>query len=151
QAQYLAQTNGSIGHMLFTPYYTAQGTMATLFNITNTDSTNGKAVKVRFRGASNSDDVLDFTLFLSPDDVWSGQVQMGADGAAEVVSGDNSCTLPAKDGSTFKLRFNEQRLPKFVDLDVQAALTREGYVEVLNMADIEPGSPLYNAIKHDEN
>ncbi|MBP7530325.1 MAG: cell surface protein, partial [Ottowia sp.] len=62
------------GHQLFTPYYTAQGNMATLINIVNTDAVNGKAVKVRFRGASNSDDVLDFTLFLSPGDVWSGMV-----------------------------------------------------------------------------
>lgn len=150
-AQSLVLHPAGTGHQLITPYYTANEGLATLINIVNTDSTNGKAVKVRFRGASNSDDVLDFTLFLSPDDVWSGQVQMGADGVAEIVSGDNSCTLPAKEGSTFKLRFNEQRLPGFVEQDVKAALTREGYVEVLNMADVLPDSPLYNAIKHDTN
>lgn len=32
----------------------------------------GKVVKVRFRGASSSEDVFDFNLFLAPGDVWKG-------------------------------------------------------------------------------
>jgi len=49
--------NGT-GHILMVPYFSAQGDNATLLNLVNTDVTNGKAVKVRFRGARNSDDVL---------------------------------------------------------------------------------------------
>ncbi|MBK6745034.1 hypothetical protein [Ottowia sp.] len=37
------------GHMLIGPYFTTQGNMGSLFNITNTDTVNGKVVKVRFR------------------------------------------------------------------------------------------------------
>ena len=54
-----------------------------------------KAVKLRFRGASNSDDVLDFQLFLSPGDVWSGNINQRTDGLATINTSDNSCTLPA--------------------------------------------------------
>ena len=63
-----------VGHMLIVPYYTAQAGNATLLNIVNTDKVNGKAVKVRFRGASNADDVFNFTLFLSPGDVWAAEI-----------------------------------------------------------------------------
>ena len=34
------------------------------------DPTKGEPVKVRFRGAANSDDVMDFRLFLSPAGQW---------------------------------------------------------------------------------
>lgn len=39
------------GHILLVPYYTVQDGNVTAFNIVNTDTKNGKAVKVRFRGA----------------------------------------------------------------------------------------------------
>ena len=130
------------GHQLFTPYYTAQGNMATLINLVNTDAVNGKAVKVRFRGASNSDDVLDFTLFLSPGDVWAAEVsQNPSTGLARLSTPDNSCTLPTQVNRDFiTARVN----PK-ANL---ANETREGYIEILNMADVVPGTAVYTAIKH---
>lgn len=141
------------GHKLFTPYYTAQGNMASLINVVNTDTANGKAVKVRFRSAANSDDVLDFTLFLSPGDVWSGMVSQNADGRAQIVTPDTSCTIPSQD--QWPGVFSDLRLPGGLSEEATNALTREGYVEVLNMADIPPGtgkeganSALYTAIKH---
>ena len=87
--------NGGIGHQLIIPYYNVQGGNATLFNIVNTDLVNGKAVKVRFRGASNSDDVFDFQLYLSPGDVWATTITKAADGTATLSTIDKSCTLPA--------------------------------------------------------
>lgn len=146
--------NAGTGHQLFTPYYTANEGMATLVNIVNTDSVNGKAVKVRFRGATNSDDLLDFTLFLSPGDVWAGAVLQGPDGRAMLTTPDKSCTIPTADQWVGGVPFITTRLPSYVGTDNQAALTREGYVEVLNMADIPPpatggtASPLYAATKH---
>jgi len=65
--QLVVNTDG-IGHINLIPYYTVQSGYDTYINIVNTDMKNGKAVKVRFRGASNSDDVFDFTLLLSPGD-----------------------------------------------------------------------------------
>lgn len=40
------------GHILIVPYYTVQSGNATLLNIVNSDKVNGKAVKLRFRGAA---------------------------------------------------------------------------------------------------
>ncbi len=90
----LAVNNGGIGHALLTPYFNTQNGNATLISIVNTDTTNGKAIKVRFRGASNSDDILDFTLLMSPGDVWNATITAVSGGIAQIVTNDRSCTLP---------------------------------------------------------
>ena len=153
-----------VGDILIVPYFTAQGTNATLLNITNTDTTNGKAVKVRFRGASNSDDIFDFQLYLSPGDVWAAKVSKdAATGLSKLETADNSCTLPAGIGKT-TTNFVTGRLNTKLTGDALAAETREGYVEILTMADVRQtgfadqatGSPLatpatnplFTAIKH---
>lgn len=95
-AQSALQVNESgTGHMLLVPYYTAQNGNMSVFHVVNTDTVNGKALKVRFRGASNSDDVLDFQVFMSPGDVWTAAVTQGSDGVANLVTADGTCTLPA--------------------------------------------------------
>jgi len=138
----LVVTPTNIGHILVVPYFTAQEGNATLLNIVNTDKVNGKALKVRFRGASNSDDVFDFTLFLSPGDVWAAEIsQNPSTGLARLSTSDNSCTLPTQVNRDFiTARVN----PK---ADT-ANETREGYIEILNAADIVPGTAVYSAIKH---
>jgi len=135
-----------IGHSLLVPYYTAQGSNATLLNLVNTDTLNGKAVKVRFRSASNSDDVYDFQVFLSPGDVWAASISKGADGRANLSTNDNSCTKPAK--SNLGSGFVTARLDTTFTADQKANATREGYVEIFNMADIAPGTQLFTATKH---
>lgn len=137
---------GAVGHMLYTPYFNTQASTATLINITNTDTINGKAVKVRFRGAANSDDLLDFTLLLSPGDVWTANVQT-LKGFSALTTTDTSCTLPKIPAAGAPLV--SDRLPSYV-ADV-ANQTREGYIEILNMADIPVNantSSLYASIKH---
>jgi len=137
---------GSTGHELVVPYYTAQGGSATMINIVNTDTVNGKAVKVRFRGAANSDDVLDFTLLMSPGDVWNGTVLQETNGLATLLSNDGSCTIPKNTnfrpskaaGLVGGANFITIRFPDYLTDPQKAANTREGYVEILNMADIPP-------------
>ncbi len=148
----LALSPGGIGHMLLVPYFTVQSNNNTLINITNTDTTNGKAVKVRFRGAANSDDIFDFQVFLSPGDVWTATVSKGADGRAMLTTADNSCTKPIK-ANLSGLSFITARLDPTLTGDALANQTREGYVEIFNMADISAtvgtaANPLYTAIKH---
>ena len=145
------------GHILMVPYYTAQNGNMTVLHITNTDVENGKAVKVRFRGASNSDDVLDFQVFLSPGDVWTASVARDATtGLAVLKTDDKSCTYPPipAGGAAFitdRLEHTSWNTPA-----LKAEQTLEGYVEILTMANI-PGpaggvapaeTSLYKAIKH---
>lgn len=161
-ANALAINEAGTGHILVVPYFTTQGTNATLLNITNTDTSNGKLVKIRFRGASNSDDIFDFTLALSPGDVWAAKISQGADGRSQLETSDKSCTLPAF-VATQKNSFPTSRLnPALTDAQ-KANETREGYIEILTMADIAKATnnnqyangstppadnPLYTATKH---
>lgn len=151
--------NTNTGHSLLVPYFSSQGGNMTLLSLTNTDQVNGKAVKVRFRGAENSDDLRDFQVFLSPGDVWTGAVVKGADGKSALISSDNSCTKPVR--SAITVPFGTSRLNPAATDEAKAAGTREGYVEIFNMADIVPtadfGGPiasglgLFTAIKHPAN
>jgi len=135
----LHESRDGIGHILIVPYYTTQSGNATLLNIINTDRTNGKAIKIRFRGASNADDLFNFTLFLSPNDVWAAELsQNPSTGLTRLSTQDESCTLPTlinKDVGTTRLN---------PVLDV-ANESREGYIEIISMADIMPGTDLHTA------
>lgn len=92
QAAISLNSNGQ-GQVLLYPIYTVENGNDTAISVTNTTN-EYKVVKVRFREALNSQDVLDFHLFLSPEDVWNGVVVATADGA-KLISQDKSCTVPA--------------------------------------------------------
>lgn len=152
------------GHILLVPYYSAQEGNLSVFHLTNTDTKNGKAVKVRFRGASNSDDVLDFQVFLSPGDVWTGIVSKNPEtGLANLLTADSTCTIPAIDAAKGQDFITKRLTRADWSEEDKAKETLEGYVEILNMADIPslttPASAvgkkgpngaagLFNAIKH---
>ncbi len=138
---------GGIGHALLFPYFNTQNGNMTVLHVVNTDTVNGKAMKVRFRGALNSDDILDFQVFLSPGDVWTTAVSAGSDGVAQIVTTDGSCTLP-KLSKGVAQSFVQDRLNSALNADDKGNNTREGYVEMFNMADIVPGTPLFTATKH---
>ena len=70
-----------LGQVLIYPYYTVNKSQDTLFSVVNTDAINGKAVKVRFLEGYNSREVLDFNLYLSPNDVWTARISQTADAA----------------------------------------------------------------------
>ena len=133
----ILESQTGAGDMLLVPYFSAQAENATLLSITNTDTQSGKAVKVRFRGAANSDDIFDFQVFLSPMDVWTANVSKGADGKARLFTNDASCTKPAASvlNST---PFITSRLDQRLTGDALANGTREGYIEIIGMADIPP-------------
>ena len=139
--------SGGVGHVLFTPYFSTVNGNVTLISLVNTDKTNGKAVKVRFRGAANSDDILDFTVLMSPADVWTASIEPSLTGVSRIMSPDSTCVLPTQLG-TDGVDFRTGRLDQKLSADAQALHTREGYVEYLNMADIKPGTDLFKAIKH---
>ncbi len=129
-SEYLAFSEGGIGHILYVPYFSTQEGNVTALSIVNTDRVFGKVLKVRFRGASNSDDLYDFQVFLSPGDVWTAGIAQGSDGRSRLDTVDKSCTLPANVNGAF--------ITSRVAAAGGNAETREGYIEILTMADIVP-------------
>ena len=122
------------GQALIYPFYTARGGNDTLISIVNTHE-RGKAVKVRFREALNSREVLDFHLYMSPFDVWTAAVTSNDDGGATLFTNDTSCTVPAipADGVDF-LTFDYTETTRIDGAGTEVERTASGYVEVIEMA-----------------
>jgi hypothetical protein len=96
-----------------------------------------------------ADTVFNMTVFLGPGDVWNAAVNRNAStGLAQIVSSDSSCTLPSLANGA-AVSFSDARLNPRLNAAERAAQTREGYVEIINMADITPAAStlaLYNAV-----
>ena len=84
-----------LGDVLMFPYYTVRNGWNSLIHIVNTSSTYTVALKVRYQEADVTRDALDFTLVLSPNDVWTGWVSMDSQGRPVLKTDDASCTSPA--------------------------------------------------------
>lgn len=137
-----------LGEVLIYPYYTvrtaataaASGQYNTYVSVTNTTASY-KAVKVRFLEGKNSREVLDFNLFLSPYDVWTGSVEPTTDGA-KLVSTDKSCTfgvIPTGGQPFSNLAYSG------LNKDNETASmdrTREGYVEIIEMGEVPANMPV---------
>jgi len=138
-----AVTTSSLGEVLLYPYYSVRSGNDTLVTVVNTQDT-AKAVKVRFLEAKNSREVLDFNLYLSANDVWTGVITTTADGA-KIVSNDTSCTVPALPAGGVEFR-NFQYSGTNADGETTSLdRSREGYVEIIELGtvttvDIDPTS-----------
>ncbi len=122
-----------IGQALIYPYYTVRDGQLSLMSVVNTADV-VKAVKVRYIEGKASQEVLDFNLYLSPYDVWTAAIVDNGTGGSLVVA-DRSCTAPdiVRDfGGTVDFR-NFQYTGDAAD-DDSMDRTREGYVEVIEMA-----------------
>ncbi|CAI06995.1 hypothetical protein ebA1598 [Aromatoleum aromaticum EbN1] len=97
--------------------------------VNTTDS--AKAVKVRFLEGKNSQEVLDFNLYLSPKDEWTGVITRTETGA-QISSQDTSCIAPRQ--LTTPEAFRTTLFSK--DSVKDAARTREGYLEIIEMGDL---------------
>jgi hypothetical protein len=131
------------GEVLIFPYYTTQANSGNAYNtyvsITNTQ-TNAKLLKVRFREGKTSAEVLDFNLYLSPNDMWVAALvpdgQTANDPARLIPAGDLSCTDPIipSTGVPF-VNFAYANAPDSLP-GTTLDRTREGYIEVFEMGSL---------------
>lgn len=144
-----------LGQALIYPYFTvrssatpiAAGNNNTYLSVTNTTSS-AKAVKVRFLEGKGSKEVLDFNLFLSAGDVWTGAVvpvsATDATQGAKVITSDASCTY----GKVTAAGIPFSNIAYLGDgADQTLDRTNEGYVEMLEMGVIT-NTALLAAITH---
>lgn len=90
-------SQGGKGDLLVAPMIMAVGTWQTELKVINTNLADSMVAKVVFHNHTNSAEVLDFLIFLSPGDVWVGTVVVNADGSVGVESSDNSSITLASD------------------------------------------------------
>jgi hypothetical protein len=133
-----------LGQVLIYPYYTVNAKAAgaapfsSLLSVVNSTGS-AKAVKVRFIEGRNSQEVLDFNLFLSPKDVWVAGIIPTADGGAGVFTPDSSCTSPVVSKDPLApTPFVNYLFSGTNDDGAGSGLdrTREGYVEIIEMGNL---------------
>lgn len=131
------------GQVLLYPYYTVQNGYETYVSVVNTQNTT-KAVKVRILEGMNSQEVLDFNLYLSPYDEWSAKI-FRTDSGAAIMTTDTSCTSGQVTSSGIEFR-NYQYVTDATAWRTTER-TREGYIELIEMGNVVH-STLVTAIKH---
>jgi hypothetical protein len=158
-----------LGQVLLYPYYTVNAGNLTALSVVNTTDM-GKAVKVRFLDAMNSKETLDFNLYLSAYDVWTGYLFALSDaGPANISTVDTSCTVPGIEDGIFTIpvlpgttqRYFPFRTALFgADQDTLVpgassgnARTRTGHIEMIEMGSLEQVTPFGfgQALTHGEN
>lgn len=150
------------GQVLLYPYYTISGGNTTMLTVGNmTDQ--GKALRIRFSEGHNGREVLSFNVYLSPYDVWTGAVfSLSDNGSANLVTDDNSCTVPSiKTSTDLPALPDGRRYVPFMNYGYTGAnddagtddlsRTREGMIEVIEMGSITRASAVENAVVHQSN
>jgi hypothetical protein len=145
EAVYLNPNN--TGQVLVFPYYTVQRVNNNAFNtylsVVNT-TTRAKAVKVRILEGKTSSEVLDFNLFLSPNDMWTAVIEAtdGTDTSpGSIRTADVSCTNPVGrlrnttpgSGEPFRNFVLIENVGGVGLPGTGVERTREGYVEMIEM------------------
>ena len=145
-----------LGQVLIYPYYTVNNGHFTLLSVVNTTD-EGKAVKVRFLEGSNSQEVLDFNLYMSEYDVWTAAIIPDAEAGAALTVTDTSCTVPTIEGQ-------DDQTQEFISIQYAGSESgqykgdggpdgvdrlMEGHFEIIEMASIPDGA-IADATRHDD-
>jgi len=114
-------TDGT-GDYLILPYYAAVEDWETNIRIVNTNPNDAVVAKVVLREFRQSEEVLDFPVYLSPGDVWEGKIKL-KDGKPYLYSDDDSLIV----GKPLPLKLNEEKGGKIPNF---------GYIEIFGVAQI---------------
>ena len=143
--------NDQTGQVLLFPFYNADNGSNSYFHVVNNTS-DAKAVKVRYKEYLSSAVALEWNLYLAPYDVYPMAIAAdAASGGAAVLTADDSCTVPTlgtangsysgtttelSDGSTLR----SQPFVPFLYADDKVngiARTLMGSVEVIEMGVVD--------------
>lgn len=134
------------GDLIIFPWYMAvSGGWQTQISVVNTSNNYSTVAKVIIHSHNWSDEVLDFLIYLSPNDVWTGYIRSGAQGTY-IYSDDDSIlvTKPAgsmtlADVATYfasptnpvSMPFYPAKCPAASKIDQKTDSTDYGYIEVI--------------------
>lgn len=162
-------SENGVGDYAYIPYFSVANGQNEFINVVNT-SEKTVAAKIVFRRGTDSGEVRDFIIFLSPKDVWTGMIAPVLDAAgnvinAKLVTSDNSCTVPHKTNgwtqeapgvysTTFDNRFfgsnvsdaSTNVLPNFGSQLVNKIA--EGYVTVAHMGTSPASTDALNSVAY---
>jgi len=135
---HITEANDEKGDAMVFPVVIAKnGGWETKLTVINTDLTRGVVAKVVVRSGVFSQELLDFFIYLTPADVWTGVVRMDIDGDPEMYSTDPSCKnlagVFASEADPFQVKLDHQN-----SLCIPPDTDEEVYIEVLEAWASEP-------------
>ena len=133
---------GNKGDVLIFPFYAAiDGGWETKFTVINTDKVYSTVAKVVVRSPIYSEELLDFFIYLSPTDVWTGTLKFDAQLGAMLESDDDSI-VSRLDGAGKPVWGDEEVARRALVVPSGAFDFNEmGYAYVINVASFLEGSP----------
>jgi len=143
----VSMSTDGLGQVALIPFYDVNNGMTTNISVVNTSKKYVVAFKIRFRDAYESQDVRDFNVYLSPNDIWSASVsKQGAD-LAIVKMTDNSCTVP-----DFSNKSNYYQSPYQIQFARKGLAntpteSQTGHIEIIEMGVADPTEPLNQVAK----
>jgi hypothetical protein len=151
-AQAASLSDNGTGAYLSYPYYSVSNGNDTYISVVNSTAS-GKIVKVRFREAKNSKEVLDFNLFLSKNDVWAAAIvavkdTTGAVTGVQVKWSDTSCTVPAFTNNTAPFTTGLLTETDGGIIDNSVSRITDGHLEIIEMATVDPATALGGRFDH---
>ncbi len=119
--------NGKGDVLIFPAYFAAPGGWETKLTVTNTSTTYSVVAKIIFRSQVYSEELLDFLLYLTPTDVWTGYVRH--DGTnVYIYSEDDSVLISSSEFASAAKPFRQN----FFSVDCPAVDNASlGYAEVI--------------------
>ncbi len=144
------------GDLLFYPFYAAFGDWETTIEVINTSNTYSAVAKLVVRSMIDSQECRDFLIYLTPNDVWKGQIMIAptqmndSDTGAVINAGDmiitstddsvlrrfpsgNNCSAVADDFASTDNPF----VTEIGEPDCAGDTCRIGYVEIIEAWSIE--------------
>jgi hypothetical protein len=136
------------GQVLIYPYYSLHEGLNTTYSVVNTTDA-VKAIKVRFLEGQNSREVLDFNVYLSEYDVWTGVIGPWTSTIPSFTLGPNTIDPAGQDSGAHASsdescapRLNKS-LQEFLPYEIgkdhpnsNLVRSREGHFEVLEMGEV---------------
>jgi hypothetical protein len=140
---HITQAPNNKGDVLIFPWYLAlDNGWQTKFTVVNTSESRYTVAKLVIRSFKYSEELLDFFLYLSPADVWTGVIRYDADQGAIVIYSTDDSALISTNPVTFaspEEPINQPMFPVVCEDDSDFL----GYVEVIMAA---VGKEYYNDI-----
>ena len=126
------------GDYLLAPVYYAVGNWKTELKVVNTNESRAIVAKVVVRESKECDEIMDFAIYLTPGDVWTGTLY-NDNGVVKLVSTDDSMIIGGKPGSPSNPHvIGVHPLREGAENGKYHHENWYGYVEIFGMASYDP-------------
>jgi hypothetical protein len=134
-ADSVVEAKDGLGDFLIAPFYMAKNNICTKIVVQNTNTTHSILAKVAIRERIASNEV-DLPIFLSPGDVWSGELCQGKNGNVYLYSSDDSNHPKIANTLTNGKDITKQSIDAgHINVDFTS-----GYIEIYPIAEFNEGS-----------